>query len=605
MEVFVESYKALYKAMSAPDPSPEDFERWFNIATEACKDIEKILIEGNPKRGQKYSLETSLGHFITIQLTLSERIKHGGEIDMENSADLNDKDVVSSDVDEYSNAEVTSDVDNDLQASKSVKWIEVSSALQRRIKKGLIVNLMHLDYDKFMNDAKVLFVNEIKKVLMEFDSIKVNTDLAAKYVKVRDGEEEEEIFTFNTKNFNIFQTTDLSEEFENIRQSVGQQMSELQEKGSGWSLKCILHLVVNINKYNAMRVASYIPLPKDIKDKRACINVNNDDDKCFMWSVLAGLHKDFKNPQNYSHYKKYVNKLNFDGIEFPVKLKDIPKFEQQNDVSINCYILKKMCKGQDIDKIYHEVSPVHNTQVRDKKSKHINLLLIQDYYVLENGEDLCYNDNEDFSLPKYHYVLIKDISRLLRSQLTRNTRKCYVCDRCMNFVQSEKKSNIHERDCVAKNKCRIYLPTSSKDQILKFTNYNRKERVPVIIYADCESLLKPRDDNDPEKYINSHHLLSIGFYVKYSDEIKDSAAKSEYKSYRRTDENSESAGEWFIRELKAIAENLGRIYKNIQPMEISKQEEFEFEMSIICHICNRAFTKKDPKVRDHNHLSGK
>ena len=224
-------------------------------------------------------METSLGHFISIQLELAEQIKQGGEI----SAD--------------SNSEVSSGV------GSSVKWREVSSALECRIKKGLIVNLSHLDYDKFMNDAKVLFDNEIENVLKRLDSVKVNTDLAAKYFKVKDGEEED-IFTFNTKNFNIFQTTDFSEKFKNFRESVDQQMSELQERASGWSLKHILHLTVNINKYNAMRIGSYIPLPKDIRDKKACGNVKNNDNRCFMWSVLAGLHSGFKNPQNQSHYKK-------------------------------------------------------------------------------------------------------------------------------------------------------------------------------------------------------------------------------------------------------------------------------------------------------------
>ena len=155
-------------------------------------------------------METSLGHFISIQLELAEQIKQGGEI----SAD--------------SNSEVSSGV------GSSVKWREVSSALECRIKKGLIVNLSHLDYDKFMNDAKVLFDNEIENVLKRLDSVKVNTDLAEKYFKVKDGEEEEEeIFTFITKNFNIFQTTDLSEKFKNIQESIDQQMSELQERGSG------------------------------------------------------------------------------------------------------------------------------------------------------------------------------------------------------------------------------------------------------------------------------------------------------------------------------------------------------------------------------------
>ena len=63
-----------------------------------------------------------------------------------------------------------------------------------------------------------------------------------------------------------------------------------------------------------------------------------------------------------SHYEKYENDLNFKGIEFPVKPNDVPKFERQNDVSVNSYVLKKKQRGK--DKVYHEVSPFHVTNHR-------------------------------------------------------------------------------------------------------------------------------------------------------------------------------------------------------------------------------------------------
>ena len=75
MHKFVESYKALYKALSTAEASKEDFERWLTIATEACKVIEKILVEDCPTGGQKYSLETSLGHFISIRFELTKLLK--------------------------------------------------------------------------------------------------------------------------------------------------------------------------------------------------------------------------------------------------------------------------------------------------------------------------------------------------------------------------------------------------------------------------------------------------------------------------------------------------------------------------------------------------
>ena len=50
-----------------------------------------------------------------------------------------------------------------------------------------------------------------------------------------------------------------------------------------------------------------------------------------MWSVLRHIHncKD-KHTDEIKDLKQYQNDLNFKGIDFPVKIKDIKKFEQQN-----------------------------------------------------------------------------------------------------------------------------------------------------------------------------------------------------------------------------------------------------------------------------------
>ena len=200
--------------------------------------------------------------------------------------------------------------------------------------------------------------------------------------------------------------------------------------------------------------------------------------------------------------------------------------------------------------------------------------------------------------------MISDLSRLVGCQLSNRNGKCFLCDRCLHFLWSQQKLDIHEVECAQKNICKVNLPDYSYC-ILKFKNYKKRERVPVIINGDCESLLKPRENEDPERYVHSHHLLSVGFYVKYSSEIKNAAAVSQYKSYRQSDENLKPAEEWFIDELKAIVENLGRIYKNIIPMELSEQQMLEFETATECYICHEKFTRSNIKVKDHSHLSGK
>ena len=43
-------------------------------------------------------------------------------------------------------------------------------------------------------------------------------------------------------------------------------------------------------KYKPLRGSSYIKLPKKILDKKATINIQNNDKECFKLSVLAALH---------------------------------------------------------------------------------------------------------------------------------------------------------------------------------------------------------------------------------------------------------------------------------------------------------------------------
>ena len=88
-------------------------------------------------------------------------------------------------------------------------------------------------------------------------------------------------------------------------------------------------------KYLEYGGSSYLELEKWIALKHAIINIKNNDNECFKWSILAHLHPVEKNPQRVSNYKQYKDELNFDGINFPVKLSDIPKFEKLNKMSIN------------------------------------------------------------------------------------------------------------------------------------------------------------------------------------------------------------------------------------------------------------------------------
>ena len=59
--------------------------------------------------------------------------------------------------------------------------------------------------------------------------------------------------------------------------------------------------------------------------------MQNKDNKCFLWSVLRVLNPKESNPQRIDkELMDKENTLNMEGIEYPVSLNDINKFENQN-----------------------------------------------------------------------------------------------------------------------------------------------------------------------------------------------------------------------------------------------------------------------------------
>jgi hypothetical protein len=91
---------------------------------------------------------------------------------------------------------------------------------------------------------------------------------------------------------------DLEEYWDEQKDLFISRCDELLEKGSGWTLKKIIYLRININ--TPLSGNSYVELPKWIKDKKACVNVKNNDNKCFMYSVISCLRQ----------AKEHVDRLN-------------------------------------------------------------------------------------------------------------------------------------------------------------------------------------------------------------------------------------------------------------------------------------------------------
>ena len=163
--------------------------------------------------------------------------------------------------------------------------------------------------------------------------------------------------------------------------------------------------------------------------------------------------------------------FNWEGLKFPVNLSDINKFENHNSsISVNVFGYEKAVYRLRISK--------HNY----KRESTVNLLLISDD-------------------TKQHYCWIKDISKLLSLQTSKDGHVRHVCFRCLNTFKTRKSLTSHDEYCKSHEAIKIELP--EKERKISFQNHNRSMLVSFIVYADFESFtpqLSTCQPNPDESY---------------------------------------------------------------------------------------------------------
>ena len=225
-------------------------------------------------------------------------------------------------------------------------------------------------------------------------------------------------------------------------------------RGSNWRFERVLSLDVHLTDFIPLRGSTFFPLPKKIADKKSVINMKNDDDQCFKWSVTRARHPVDKNSERITkELKKQSEKFDWSGLKFLVKLDQIRIFEKNNpSFSINVFGFAK------------DVYPLRISKT--KRERIVNLLFISD------GE-------------KQHYCVIKNLSRLISSQVTKHNGSIVFCLNCLNHFPNEEKLKIHEEYCWKNQSIKIEM--FEKGSFISFIQHYRSMKVPFVVYADFEA----------------------------------------------------------------------------------------------------------------------
>ena len=341
------------------------------------------------------------------------------------------------------------------------------------------------------------------------------------------------------------------------------QIENEQLEGSGFIKQYINQIEIEVYKIKDIKASSWVELPEKYKKSRSIINIQNDDQFCFVWCILAHLHKAKNNACKVYNYKQYFNNLNTTNLTFPMHISQIPKFEKQNGLNINVFELET-----------DSLRPVYVN--KNYLKPQIDLLLYQN-----------------------HYCLITNVARLL----TDNRNLNFVCRRCLNVFGTQLILNSHIDMCQNLEPCRIDFP---KHNYLNFHSWHTKIDVPIRVYADFECFNIPQKENitNSTKILFTHEPISVVYYLI-------SPWQCGYKSFTGKD-----CVRSFVNDIFEIEKKSSEYYLTNLPINMSEQNEIDFKNSDVCWLCDKMFIKclnqenceqyncECKKVKDHDHLTG-
>ena len=308
-----------------------------------------------------------------------------------------------------------------MNATTSSKFVKKKSAF-----KGLCTEYFKKNIDDIKDTLEFLTISkpEIAKIIddaLRQSPIKYNIKLEATYIKPNTDIKENR--AFKTRSRAIFNVDDIDEMIELDFNNILKEQEIMALKGSGFSLDSIDGIILNINLHKTLGGASYLPLPEFIENKKATVNVQNNDNKCFKYSILAKHVNPVHAERIGCNYTAVEHIYDFSKINFPPTMKDISKFEKLNNVSVNVYSIKQ---GEPTYK-----NNVQSISKRKNLKKKLPNYMIYSVKVCEVEK----NDHHDLLLfgdgsSKEHYCRITNFTKLVSAQLSQNGHAVLICKRC-------------------------------------------------------------------------------------------------------------------------------------------------------------------------------
>ena len=232
--------------------------------------------------------------------------------------------------------------------------------------------------------------------------------------------------------------------------------------------------------------------------------------------------------------RKQAKELCWDGVEFPAPCSErtFRKFEENNGISLRAFGHQPRPNGG------VTIIPLYTT--KEIHEKIVRLFFLK---------------SEDGTAS--HYCVVKNMSALVSSQVSKKKAKKYVCDFCLCPFGSQDLLDAHNEYCSKHDAVNTVMPVRGRNT-LKFKNVQNAVECPIKIYADFECFLKLIDEVRGETRLHHRHVLRSFAFTWFPASRVFTWTPSRMSARARTTRSTESSSRSSKRSWKRFTRPLKR-----------------------------------------------
>ena len=243
---------------------------------------------------------------------------------------------------------------DDHSRSIESKYDEITKLIEiKRVRKALNSSVKSFKVDIINMEDPLIQLNDTRDAIKQLLVKEINLSKGFKYnetleitLKKKNGNiltdvVIEKITFFNSKTETLINEMEINKVLQSSREEIMRAIGRWISEGSGWTIKSVNNHYINLTKYKPFKGSSYLELPTELRNSaKGLINLQNKDKCCFAWCHVRHLNPQIKDPQRIKKCDNVFIKdkiVNYDGIEFPVAVKDYNKIEKMNSICINVF----------------------------------------------------------------------------------------------------------------------------------------------------------------------------------------------------------------------------------------------------------------------------